>query len=72
MKNTDDNKNELLLELEQISARLEKNELLFNLADDDMLIEAAIYEKQALNARYAFLLKNAKEKGLKIQYTDRK
>lgn len=61
----------ILAELEQLYERIQKNELLFNMAEDDDLIEAAIYEKQALNARYTYLIKTAKEQGVKINFTER-
>lgn len=69
MKKTE--QNNILAELEQLYERIQKNELLFNMADDDNLIEAAIYENQALNARFTYLIKTAKEQGVKINFTER-
>ena len=48
-----------------------KNEQLFNMATEDEVIEAVIYEQRALQSRYAYLLKRAREKGIRIDYTDR-
>ena len=38
---------------------------------DDDLIEAVIYEKLSLQLRYTYLLKLAKRKGIRLEYTDR-
>ena len=38
----------------------------FNFSCDDLLIDAAAFEMQALESRLAFLYRNAKEKGLHI------
>ncbi len=62
---------EIIAELEAISEMIKKNEMLFNLADDDKIIEALIYEQKSLQAKYVFLLQTAREKGIKIEYTDR-
>lgn len=62
---------EILKELEKISELIKQNEILFNLADDENMVEALIYEQKSLNARYIHLLKKAKENGLRIDYIDR-
>ncbi|MCL1865901.1 MAG: DUF2508 family protein [Oscillospiraceae bacterium] len=48
-------------ELEQVHELLQKKEELFNLAEEDELIEAIIYEQKALRLRYDYLLRKAKE-----------
>ena len=48
-------------ELEQVHELLQKQEELFNLAEEDELIEAIIYEQKALRLRYDYLLRKAKE-----------
>lgn len=68
---TKETEQNILSELKQLYLQMQKNEILFNMTDDDDLIEAAIYEKQALNARYTYLIKTAKEQGLKINFTER-
>ena len=71
MKSKTESKDNISQELEKIYERMQKNEILFNMADDENLIEAAIYENRALNAQCSYLIKTAKEQGLKIEYTDR-
>ncbi len=62
---------DILEELRQLSQMIVKNEQLFNMATEDEVIEAVIYEQRALQSRYAYLLKRAREKGIRIDYTDR-
>lgn len=62
---------EIIEELETIKSRIDANEAMFNLASDEEIIDAMIYEQKSLHSRYAYLLKIAKEKGIKIAYTDR-
>ncbi|MCH5201173.1 MAG: DUF2508 family protein [Oscillospiraceae bacterium] len=61
----------LIEELERIADQVKANEQLFNMMTDDEMIEAAIFEQRSLQARYAYLLKIAREKGIKIDYMDR-
>lgn len=62
---------EILSELERIADLLKKNETLFNLAEDEKMVEAVIYEQMSLQSRYIYMLNQAKEKGVKIDYIDR-
>lgn len=62
---------EIIEELETIKNRIDANETMFNLASDEEIIDAMIYEQKSLHSRYAYLLKVAKEKGIKINFTDR-
>ncbi len=67
----DREQSEVMEELENLRERIEANEAMFNLASDNELIEAMIYEQKSLHARFAYLLKTAKEKGIRIEFTDR-
>lgn len=67
----DREQSEIIEELEGIKNRIDANEAMFNLASDDEMIDAMIYEQKSLHSRYAYLLKVAKEKGIKINFTDR-
>lgn len=69
--NTSSEKTRILSEIEQVSDKIAKNEQLFNLTTDDLLIESLIYEQISLKHRYAHLIKTAKEKGITINYIDR-
>ncbi|MCL2633730.1 MAG: YaaL family protein [Oscillospiraceae bacterium] len=48
-------------ELDKLTERIQKQEQLFDLIEDEDLIEAIIYEHKALQARYAYLIKKARE-----------
>lgn len=56
---------EITDELCRIREKLELNEQLFNMTDDDMLTEALIYERQALLLRFSSAFAKAKEYGMK-------
>ena len=62
---------EIIRELELIQNRIDANETMFNLASDEEIIDAMIYEQKSLHSRYAYLLKVAKEKGIRIDFSDR-
>lgn len=64
-------KEEFLHELTWLLSMLDKNEMIFNMITDSDLIEAVIYEKLSLQLRYTYLLKQAKIKGIRLEYTDR-
>lgn len=64
-------KSALVEEIAAISDLIASNEQRFNMATDEQLIEAMIYEQRSLQSRYAYLLKLAKESGIKIEYIDR-
>ena len=70
-RNENTEKNAVIDELERLKNQMIKQEQLFNLADSSELIEAAIFEQKAIEARYALLLKEAKEKGIVISCADR-
>lgn len=62
---------EIIEELESLKDRIDANEAMFNLASEEEMIDAMIYEQKSLQSRYAYLLKIAKEKGIKISFADR-
>lgn len=62
---------QIIDELNRVEEQLRKNELLFNMSEDAEIIEAIIYERRSLQSRYTFLIRQAKEKGIKINFTDR-
>ena len=62
---------ELIEELERITDLFRANEQLFNMMTEDEMIEAVIFEQRSLQARYAHLLRIAREKGIKIDFTER-
>lgn len=64
-------KNELIEEIANLIELMASNEQRFNMATDEEMIEAMIYEQRSLQSRYAYLLKTAKEKGIRIEYIDR-
>ncbi|MCM1298803.1 MAG: YaaL family protein [Firmicutes bacterium] len=64
-------KTEFLSELNTLLLMLDKNESIFNMITDGDLIEAVIYEKLSLQLRYTYLIKQAKRRGIRLEYTDR-
>ncbi len=44
-----------------------KNEQMFNLEVDEALLEARIYERQALQCRYRYLIEKARSIGLRVR-----
>ena len=59
---------ELEEELKECLFCLHRNEMMFDLEVDTDLIEQHIYERQALLARYRYLLGKARELGLHTRY----
>lgn len=57
-------RDELILELRTVISELNQAYLNFNAALESELIESCIYEINALQARYAYLLKAAKDSGI--------
>ncbi len=54
----------ILLEIWEVTKKLENIKCRFNFEVDNDMIEACIYEERALLSRYSFLLALAKQKGL--------
>lgn len=61
--------NEVLLAIRDVCMRLENANTRFEMERDEDLIEACIYEMEALRARYRYLLKLAKSQGLTAGYS---
>ena len=57
--------NKILIELAEVKNQLEHAQLLFNLQTDLDLIESCIYQIDSLEAKYNYLLKEARKKGIK-------
>lgn len=55
------NKSGIGSEMRQCVEEIKRNEALYNLEYEPELIDACIYERQALLARYHFLLRTAKQ-----------
>lgn len=70
MNNKNDAQCELVREIGIICDKMRKNEQLFDLAESDELIEAVIYEQKALQARYSFLLRTARECGIVCDFAE--
>lgn len=58
---------ELEEDLKSCLANMIKNEALFNLETDESLLEARIYERQALQCHYRYLLEKARAIGLRVR-----
>jgi len=52
---------ELILELREVQRQLDNVQSCFAMESDDDLLDAAIYQREALEARYRYLLRMAKE-----------
>lgn len=63
-KNTQTTKRDKILEeIKFVKEQLHNASVRFELESDSDLVEAAIYEMEALKARYRYLVKSAKEAG---------
>ena len=56
-----------LNEIREICAQIKCTEMWFEMEDDDDLIEASIYQREALNARYRYLLRQAKKNNVSVK-----
>ncbi|MBQ3561709.1 MAG: DUF2508 family protein [Oscillospiraceae bacterium] len=54
-------RNRLRRDIENLEAEIRRTETVFNLATDEYLLESAIYEHNAQQAKMNYLLKLAKE-----------
>ncbi len=61
----------ILLELEEVKNQLEHAQLLFNSQTNLDLIDSCIYQIDSLEAKYNYLIKEARKKGIKndIEYS---
>ncbi len=55
---------ELLGDIDDVLTELSRCRRSFNLVTDNDLIDAVIYEELALTARYAYLIRQARENGI--------
>ena len=63
------NEKKLLLEsIDSVVSEINNIRRLFENASDPKLIDYAIYMEEALKAKYIYLLKEAKEKGIQDKY----
>gem|GEM_PF-597678 len=51
----------LVADIREVCRQIDNTHALFALESDEDLLDAAIYQLEALNARYRFLLKRARE-----------
>lgn len=65
LKYTEEQK-ELVKAIEEARDELNNTRLYFESVKDPQLVDYAIYKEQAAKARFAFLLKQAKKSGIKI------
>ena len=64
-------KEEILEEIGILKDRLEKLDILFNLAETPEETESLIYEEKAVMLRYSYILREAKKLGIKAERTDK-
>ncbi|WP_251862133.1 YaaL family protein [Clostridium sp. Marseille-Q2269] len=61
----------LLLEsIDNVISEIDNSRRLFENTNDPKLIDYAIYMEEALKSKYVYLLKQAKEKGIKVEYCE--
>lgn len=58
----------ILLELEEVKNQLEHAQLLFNSQTNLDLIDSCIYQIDSLEAKYNYLIKEARKKGIKNDF----
>lgn len=59
-----EDKNRLLNEIKEVGRLIACNECWFEMECDENLIDACIYQREALYSRYRYLLKSAKQLGV--------
>lgn len=64
-------KEEILEEIGILRDRLEKLDILFNMAETPEETESLIYEEKAVMLRYSYILREAKKLGIKAERTDK-
>ena len=62
---TFENTDTIIEEIKEVKNQLEEVEAKFNLISDSDLIDALIFEQRSLEARYTYLLRIAKGRGIK-------
>ncbi|MBR4112278.1 MAG: DUF2508 family protein [Ruminiclostridium sp.] len=64
-------KEEILTEIAYLRDRLEKLNMLFNMAETDDETESLIYEEKAVMLRYYYVIREAKKLGITAERTDK-
>lgn len=64
-------KEEILEEIGLLRDRLEKLDMLFNMAETPEETESLIYEEKAVMLRYSYILREAKKLGIRAERTDK-
>lgn len=59
-------KRRFLNELRETCAQIKCTDMWFEMEEDEDLIDASIYQREALNARYRYLLRQVKENNISI------
>ena len=63
-------KEEILEEIGILKDRLEKLDILFNMAETPEETESLIYEEKAVMLRYSYILREAKKLGIRVERTE--
>lgn len=63
--NTQSQDKEFFKDIQEVQNRLDSVNSRYDLTSDNDLVESLIYEQRALESRYHYLIKTAKEKGIK-------
>ena len=53
-------------ELREICAQIKCTDMWFEMEEDEDLIDASIYQRESLNARYRYLLRQAKKNNISV------
>ena len=53
-------------ELREICAQIKCTDMWFEMEEDEDLIDASIYQRESLNARYRYLLRQGKENNISV------
>ncbi len=64
-------KEEILTEIAYLRDRLEKLNMLFNMAETDDETESLIYEEKAVMLRYSYVIREAKKLGITAERMDK-
>ena len=68
---TEELRKTVIQEMNLLSDKLRQNEQVLNFTDDGDLLTAAAFERKALESRFTYLQKQARENGLHIQPHER-
>lgn len=58
---------ELISEIRDVYSQLKYTEKWFQFEEDDDLIDACIYQREVLNAKYKYLIRKAKQENIYLQ-----